>query len=113
MKIVEGDKFQKDFKRLLKKYKTLQEDFEVAKKAIQVEPTGDGSKHWNILREKDNKYILKMRMMCRTLRGSELRLIYFYDGDTVEVVFIEVYYKGNKERENKKRIQDICDIFMM
>lgn len=112
MKITASDKFQKDLKRLLKKYKTLKDDLEVLKKAIKAGPTGDGSKHWKILRQKDNKFILKTRMMCRTLKGSELRLIYFYDGDTIETVFIELYYKGDKDREDEKRIQDVCDRFM-
>ena len=45
-------------------------------------------------------------MMCRAVNGAQFRLIYFYDGDKVEVLFIELYFKGDKERENTKRIND-------
>lgn len=112
MNFSESDKFRKEFKKLLKKYRTLEDDFEVAKKVIAAAPKGDGGKHWNILRRKENRYILKTRMMCRVLKGAELRLIYYYDGNNVEVVFIEIYYKGDKGRENQKRIEEMCDIYI-
>lgn len=105
MKIIEGDEFQKELKKFLKKYRTLESDLAVAKLAITAEPTGDGTKHWNILKQSGEVYIIKMRMMCRAVRGSDFRLIYKYDGINIEVVFIEIYYKGNKSREDIARYE--------
>ncbi|MEX0919074.1 MAG: hypothetical protein WDZ85_03905 [Candidatus Paceibacterota bacterium] len=105
MIITESEEFCRDFKKLLKKYRTLKGDFEVAKKAISAEPTGDGSKHWHIIKQKDEAYILKIRMMCRAVKGASFRLVYFYDGKTVEVIFIEIFFKGRKSLPNQKRIK--------
>lgn len=49
MNIIEGDEFKKEFKRLAKKYRTLENDFDLAKRVILDKPEGDGTKHWNIL----------------------------------------------------------------
>lgn len=107
MNFQEGDEFQKEFKKLAKKYRTLVDDFQIVKKAIKASPAGDTSKHWHILKyDGADKYILKMRMMCRAVKGTQFRLVYFYDGTSVEVLFIEIFYKGNKENENKTRIDD-------
>ena len=107
MDFSESDEFKKEFKKLAKKYPTLEEDFSVVKKAISVAPSGNGAKHWNVLKhDGGDRYILKMRMMCRAVKGAQFRLIYFYDGDKVEVLFIELYFKSDKERENIKRIND-------
>ncbi len=102
----EGDEFRKEFKKLSKKYKTLGEDLEVVKRVIKTSPVGNGTKHWNILKYDGSKrYVIKMRMMCRAVRGSQFRVIYYYDGDQVEILFIEIYFKGNKEGEDEERIE--------
>lgn len=107
MHFSESDEFRKEFKKLVKKYHTLEQDLEMVKKVIAATPAGNGSKHWNVLKCYDEeRYILKMRMMCRAVKGSQFRLIYYYDGTKVEVLFIEIYFKGNKHREDAKRIRD-------
>jgi len=109
MDFSESDEFKKEFKKLSKKYPTLEEDLDVVKKAIAVAPSGNGTKHWNILKhDGGDRYIMKMRMMCRAVKGSQFRIVYYFDGVKVEVLFIEVYFKGNKERENTERI---CEFF--
>lgn len=99
--------FEKEFKKYFKKYRTLEEDFAVFKKAVLAWPTGDKSKHWNVLKQDGEKYILKVRMMCRAVRGASFRVIYYFDGKILELVFLEMYYKGNKEREDTERIAEI------
>jgi hypothetical protein len=106
MKIIEGEAFQKEFKKLQKKYKTLPADFDVLKVVLEDQPTGNSSKHWVILKQEGEKFIFKTRMMCRCLKGSSLRVIYYYDGKTIELVYLEIYFKGNKATEDSKRIQD-------
>lgn len=55
----------------------------------------------------DSIRIMKTRMLCRSLQGSDLRLIYMYNGEIIEIHFIEIYFKGDKEMEDKQRINDI------
>ena len=104
MKITESDAFKKEFKRLSKKYRTLEKDFEVLKSTILVEPKGDGSKHWNLLKQDGDKSVFKIRMMCRALRSSSFRVVYVFGGSSIEVLFIEIYFKGDKENEDWERI---------
>lgn len=106
MDFSESDEFKKEFKKLFKKYPTLEEDLKVVKQAITAAPTGNGTKHWNIIKhDGGDRYVLKMRMMCRSLKGSQFRLIYYYNGARVEVLLIEIYFKGNKELEDIERIR--------
>lgn len=46
-------------------------------------------------------------MMCRAVRGSSFRVIYMYDGEEIEILFIEIYSKNKKENEDKRRIDNI------
>lgn len=107
MNIIEGKKFKREFKKLQKKYPSLQNDFGFLRALIRELPLGDGSKHWNILKQEDEKYIMKIRMMCRSVRGSQFRVIYYYDGENIEISFIEIYFKGNKETEDAMRIKEL------
>lgn len=57
MRISESDEFKKDFKKLAKKYQSIDDDFEVLKKAVKAEPLGDGTKHWNCITKIEEKNI--------------------------------------------------------
>lgn len=108
MQFLESSEFKKEFKKLSKKYRTLDADLLIIKTAIIAKPAGDGTKHWNILRQSTDKesVIMKMRMVCRSTNGSNFRLIYFYNGKKVEILFIEIYFKGKKKNEDRQRIKD-------
>ena len=106
--------FDKDLKRLLKKFKTLEEDIEVAKKnAIEL---------FHLLKVDNNSVepipnfcsdelkICKMKKFaCKSLKGrgvqSGIRVIYAYFVSTNTVDFIEMYFKGESENEDKERIK--------
>jgi mRNA-degrading endonuclease RelE of RelBE toxin-antitoxin system len=107
MNISQTDEFKKDFKYLSKKYRTLEKDFEILIRAIDAEPKGDGTKHWNLLINIKEIYFFKVRMMCRSVRGADFRVIYMYDGKKLELLFIEIYYKGDKVNNDKNRIDKI------
>lgn len=114
IKYHEIDKFTKEFKKLLKKYRTLDRDFEIAKKhTIEM-------LH---IKRKDNKscyeipgfnneicmiYKIK-KFACKAMKGkgsrSGIRIIYAYFPKTDEIYFLEIYYKGNKENEDRDRIK--------
>ena len=105
--------FQKDLKKLSKKFRTLKEDLKVF-----IEKQLNLYHKLNI----DNKGIFPVsglgivypkiykarKFACRSLKGkgaaSGIRVIYAYfkKEDTIELM--EIYYKGDKENEDKNRI---------
>lgn len=109
--------FEKDFKKLLKRFKTLEEDLKVF-----VE------KQLNLYHKlnKDNKGIFPMtglsienpgiykakKFACRSLKGkgvhSGIRVIYSYFQDEDRIEMIEIYYKGDKKIEDRNRILRYC-----
>mgnify|MGYP001564576618 FL=1 len=97
--------FKKEFKRLFKKYKTLNEDFEKFKKVILAAPTGVG-KNFVIIHDSPSVKIIKARMACRALRIRSLRIIYAYKGKESTIDFIELYFKGERANENRTLINN-------
>jgi len=49
--------------------------------------------------------IVKARMVCLALRDRSLRVIYSYFEQEQRIEFIKIYYKGDKENENRERIK--------
>ena len=107
--------FQKDFKKLFKKFKTLDSDLIEFKKILTVSPLGIG-KHFNVITKSGHVYIIKARFFCQSLKRKSLRIIYAYIGDCktvemIEIEFIEIYFKGDRINENKERIKDYLTHF--
>ncbi len=115
IKCVTTASFEKDLKKLQKKFRTLEEDLKVAKKnAIElyhiqkidnesIEPM-PGFCNGGILICKIKKFA------CKALKGrgnkSGIRIIYAYYINKGIVEFIEIYFKGEKENENRERIKE-------
>ncbi|MCL5010996.1 MAG: hypothetical protein M1127_02190 [Patescibacteria group bacterium] len=97
--------FEKEFKRLFNKYKTLNDDFEKFKNILIVAPTGVG-KNFVIVHFSPPIKIVKARMACRALHGRSLRIIYAYFEQNQRIEFIEIYFKGEKENEDRERIKE-------
>ncbi|MDO8659767.1 MAG: hypothetical protein Q7K54_04150 [Candidatus Parcubacteria bacterium] len=115
--------FEKDFKGLLKKFRSLEEDFEFVKIAT-IEPYHIGVLHNGVLEKKDTNSIFSIpnfcteklkicklkKFACRALKGrgvkSGIRIIYAFHIKTNLVDFIEIYFKGEKEMEDKERIKE-------
>ena len=105
--------FDKDLKGLLKRFKTIEEDLQlfidkelflyhklsIDNKGIFPIP-GLPVKNINIYKAK--------KFACRSLKGkgvqSGIRVIYTYSEDKDMVELIEIYYKGDKENEDRERI---------
>jgi len=105
--------FENDFKKLSKRFCTLEEDLRVFierqlrlthklridnKGVIPLSNIGP-----------DYPRIFKARKFaCRALKGkgaaSGLRIIYAYYEKEDIIEFIEIYYKGDKENEDRERI---------
>lgn len=100
--------FSKEFKRFSKKYKSLFDDLEEFKRVVDVAPLGN-SKHFNVLTKNRRCAVVKARLFCRYLRGSSLRVTYAFHCTDLKIVFIEMYFKGEQENENRERIQEYLD----
>jgi hypothetical protein len=108
------DLFHKDFKRLLKKYKTLEDDLETAKRnAIELYHIKNVNNEsvlpiQGFCDETIQVYKIK-KFACKALKGrgvnSGMRVIYAFHCQSCKIEFIEIYYKGEKGNEDKKRIQ--------
>jgi len=96
--------FSKEYKRYLKKYRTLDSDFLNFKKVILSIPCGVG-KHFNTITVSNDVKIIKARLFCRSLKGSSLRIVYAYHKNKELIDFIEIYFKGNKGNEDSERIK--------
>jgi hypothetical protein len=96
--------FSRDFKRLSKRYKSLPCDLLEFKKIISMFPAGTG-RNFVVLISKDNVKIIKARFFCRYLKGSSLRIIYAYCENKHRIDFIQLYFKGYKESEDRRRIK--------
>lgn len=107
--------FEKDLKRLLKKFPTLVEDIEIAKYfAIEMYHLKNIDKRSifpipNFCTEKLKICKLK-KFACKSLKGrgvkSGIRIIYAFYIETKTIDFIEIYFKGEKEIEDKERIKE-------
>jgi len=104
--------FEKDLKKL-KKFKTLKDDLEIfIEKQLQLfHKLGIDNKCVVQISNLSIEYprIYKARKFaCRSLKGkgsaSGIRVIYAYFKDEDRVKFIEIYYKGDKENEDRERI---------
>ncbi len=102
--------FDKELKKLAKKYPTLPSDIDDIKPVLIECPTGIG-KNFTIIKIDGNITIVKARVHCESLRSRVIRLIYAYHQDKIEFMYIEVYYKGDKENEDKERLKDYISNF--
>ncbi|OGH71746.1 MAG: hypothetical protein A2921_00075 [Candidatus Magasanikbacteria bacterium RIFCSPLOWO2_01_FULL_43_20b] len=101
--------FENDFKRLRKKYRTLLDDLDELKTVLEVRPLGAG-KNFAVLARKKSVTIVKARLFCRSLKRNSLRIIYAFIRQSaaiefIGIEFIELYFKGGKEREDRERIE--------
>lgn len=111
MKYEKLPEFVKEFKRFAKKYRSLPDDLEEFKRVLAVKPFGV-SKHFNIITRQDGVcIIIKARLFCRYLKGSSLRIVYAYYETKTVIEFIEIYFKGKKENEDRERIKKYLKSF--
>lgn len=101
--------FKKDFKSLLKKYKTLVDDLDIVKKVLEILPEDRPPFSYRIDNLGLESCVVKVKKIaCKSLKGkgvnSGLRLVYAYFKEEERIVFIEIYHKNDKENEDRVRI---------
>lgn len=112
-KISRLPEFKKDIKRLLKRFKTLEEDLDNFIKTqlnlyhkLKIDIKGV----FPIRGLKINypKIYKVKKFACKSLKGkgvySGIRVIYAYFEEEDKIELIEIYYKGDKKNENRKTI---------
>ena len=105
--------FENDLKRLSKKFKTLKGDLDIfienqLRLFHKLGIDNKGVVQISNLGIKYPKIYKARKSACRSLKGkgaaSGIRVIYAYFEDENRIEFIEIYYKGDKEKEDRKRI---------
>jgi mRNA-degrading endonuclease RelE of RelBE toxin-antitoxin system len=109
MTFEELDEFNKDLKKLLKKYRSLNDDLETMKKVLKVEPGERPPFSFRIDNLGIVTCVIKVKKIaCKSLKGkgvnSGLRLIYAHFENEKRIVFVELYHKSEKENEDRQRI---------
>lgn len=106
--------FERDFKTLFKRFKTLEDDLEVFIKTqlntyhkLNIDNKGVFQiPNLNIDYPKIYKAV---KFACKSLKGrgsaSGIRIIYAYYEKEDVIEFIEMYFKADKENEDKERIK--------
>jgi mRNA-degrading endonuclease YafQ of YafQ-DinJ toxin-antitoxin module len=105
--------FEKDLKKLLKRFSSLEEDLKtfmkVAMNIFHKQKIDSGAiVHISDLRIHSPKVCKGRKFACKALKGkgvqSGIRVIYAYHEEEDRIEFLEIYYKGDKESEDRERI---------
>jgi hypothetical protein len=109
MTFEELDEYEKDLKKLLKRYKTLEEDMAIVKQVLNIEPKERPPFSYRIDGLGLKTCIIKIKKIaCKSMKGkganTGLRLVYAHYETEQRIVLAELYYKGDKEGEDRDRI---------
>lgn len=105
--------FEKDLNKLLKRFKTLEEDLKIfIEKQLylyhKLKIDNKGLFQIQGLHINIPKIYKATKFACRSLKSkgvqSDIRVIYAYFEEEDRIEFIEIYYKGDKENEDRRRI---------
>ncbi len=112
-KISRLPEFEKDVKRLLRKFETLEDDLKIfIEKQLylyhKLKIDNKGIFQISGLQIDDPKIYKAKKFACRSLKGkgvqSGIRVIYAYFEKEDKIELIEIYYKSDKENEDRERI---------
>lgn len=111
--VVRLAEFDRDLKKLLKKYRTLEEDLSVLIDTALFRFHKIDSAYPYVVRIENlgtvRLPVFKVRRFaCRAIKGAGsntgLRLIYAYDSDADRIELVEIYMKSDQAVEDKERI---------
>ena len=116
-KISHVPEFEKDLKKLVRRFASLEEDLQIFIKVAMNAFHKQNVDSRAILRMSDlginsPKIYKAKKFACKTLKGkgvqSGIRVIYAYHEEEDRMEFIEIYYKGDKASEDRARIVRCC-----
>ena len=111
--------FDKDLKALQKSWPSLTNDLRVVEKVVEaLYLEHDGADHGSlrkaffdnkratVLSKSESGEVVKTRLDCASLGNKDIiRLIFIYYYDKQSALFIELYSKSDKDREDTTRIK--------
>ena len=109
--------FEKDLRKLVRRFASLEDDLEIFIKVAMNAFHKQNVDSQAVLRISDlginSPKIYKARKFaCKALKGkgvqSGIRIIYAYHEEEDMIEFIEIYYKGDKASEDRARIVKYC-----
>ena len=112
--VVRLPEFEKDLKKLLKRFKTLDIFIRIELNLYHKlrKDTGGIFRLTGLAGEEPKIYKAK-KFACRSLRGkgvqSGIRIIYAYYEGKDRVELIEIYYKGDKAMEDRERLARVYE----
>ncbi|MDD4530856.1 MAG: hypothetical protein PHO80_04900 [Candidatus Gracilibacteria bacterium] len=121
MKFNFGNEFEKEFKKLAKKYLSLKNDLDVFCETLEFDPIGESILSSHIVKisglgeDVKGDFYKVRRFVCKSIAGnssnSGIRIIYKYEKNLKiinfeEIEFIEIYHKNNKENHDVDRIKN-------
>ena len=100
--------FEKDLKRLLKRYISLNEDLNKIKLILEVYPYARPPFSFILFNNPNERSIVKIKKIaCLSLRGkgvnAGLRIIYMFNYQLNSIEFIELYHKNDQSTEDQNR----------
>lgn len=106
--------FEKEKKKLLKRFRTLDEDLDnfinvQLKLFHKLGIDNNAVEHISDLGIDEPKIYKVKKFACKSLKGkgvqSGIRIIYSFYKKLDKIEFVEIYYKGDKEDEDRERIK--------
>jgi hypothetical protein len=96
--------FDREFKKLLKKYRSLEEDSNVLKQVLEKNPRGYAPVIVRVSGLGIRTEIYKVKhFRCKALKGkgsrSGIRILYAYFESEQKIEFAEIYYKEKDDRD--------------
>jgi hypothetical protein len=111
--VVRLPEFEKDLKKLLKRFKTLEDDLDIFIRTElnlyhKLRKDNGGVFRLTGLAGEEPKIYKAKKFASRSLRGkgvqSGIRIIYAYYEKEDRVELIEIYFKGDKATEDRERL---------
>ncbi len=109
IEILELPEFSKDFKRLFKKYRSLDKNLEEVKSLLMLFPDDSPPLSFRINGLGIETCIIKVKKIASDNfkgrgRNSGFRLVYAWIPEKRSIILIELYHKSEQEVENRQRI---------
>jgi len=109
MEFAKLPEFEKDMKHLLKKYRSLDEDLDIVRMILSKMPDERPPFSFRIDNLGITTCVIKVKKIaCKSLKGkgvnSGFRLIYAWFKEEKRIVIAELYYKSEKQTEDRQRL---------
>lgn len=115
-KIIRRPEFSREFKKLIKKFRSLEDDLTVFEKTQlflyhKQKIDNHGLVRINDLDIESPKIYKALKFACKSLKGrgaaSGIRLIYAYFEAEDQIEYIQIYSKADYENEDRQLIKNI------